>query len=315
MPLKNDSDPGINSWLEDELYQQYLHDRGAVDESWKRVFERAPNGQSAAVAPPARPLTPAQAAPPAGSQIQPLRGIAAKIAENMGASVSIPLATSQRTIAVKVMDENRRVINQHRTIAGKSKVSYTHIIGWAVVKALGELPALNHAYAEREGQPYRILHPQLNLGIAVDVAGKDGARSLMVPNIKNAAALAFHEYVAAFDDLVARARTAKLTPADFQGTTISLTNPGTVGTMSSNPRLMLGQGCIIATGAIDYPAEYQGSAEETRAILGISKVMALTCTYDHRIIQGAESGAFLGKVQALLDGKDGFYDALFADLQ
>ncbi len=87
----------------------------------------------------------------------------------------------------------------------------------------------------------------------------------MVPNIKNAGALSFHEYVAAFDDLVARARTSKLTPADFQGTTISLTNPGTVGTMSSNPRLMTGQGCIVATGAIDYPAEYRGAADETRA--------------------------------------------------
>ncbi len=180
--------------------------------------------------------------PSAGEQLQPLRGAAGRIAENMAASVSIPLATSQRTIAVKVMDENRRIINQHRSLAGKSKVSYTHIIGWAIVKALEEVPALNHAYAERDGQPYRLLRPQINLGIAVDVAGKDGARSLMVPNIKNAGALNFHGYVAAFDDLVARARSAKLTPADFQGTTISLTNPGTVGTMSSNPRLMPGQG-------------------------------------------------------------------------
>ncbi len=233
----------------------------------------------------------------------------------MSASVFIPLATSQRTIAVKVMEENRRVINQHRSIAGKSKVSFTHIVGWAIVKALAEVPALNHAYTERDGQPYRLLRPQINLGIAIDVAGKDGARSLMVPNIKNAGALSFHEYLAAFDDLVARARSAKLTPADFQGTTISLTNPGTVGTMSSNPRLMMGQGCIVATGAIDYPAEYRGAADDTRSALGISKVMNITSTYDHRIIQGAESGAFLGKLQALLDGENGFYDAIFADLQ
>jgi len=310
---------GVNSWLEDELYQQYLRDRSTVDESWKHLFETS-NGHASNGARAAAPAGIAIAAPPAiepapGEQLQPLRGAAGRIAENMAASVSIPLATSQRTIAVKVMDENRRVINQHRTIAGKSKVSYTHIIGWAVVRALGELPALNNAYTQRDGQPYRILRPQVNLGIAVDVAGKDGARSLMVPNIKNAAALTFHEYLAAFDDLVARARSAKLTSADFQGTTISLTNPGTVGTMSSNPRLMLGQGCIIATGAIDYPAEYHGAAEETRAILGISKVMTITCTYDHRIIQGAESGAFLGRVQDLLDGKEGFYDALFADLK
>ena len=122
------------------------------------------------------------------------------------------------------------------------------------------MPALNHAYAESDGAAFRVVHPQVNLGIAVDVAGKDGARSLLVPNIKNAGALNFQEYLAAFDDLVARARTGKLTPADFQGTTISLTNPGTVGTMSSIPRLMPGQGAIIAAGAIDYPAEYRGAA-------------------------------------------------------
>jgi 2-oxoglutarate dehydrogenase E1 component len=320
MAGKSGPDLGINSWLEDELYQQYLHDRSTVDETWKHVFETNGNGTNGArpaatsQAPAAIPAPP-PVEPAAGEQLQPLRGAAGRIAENMSASVFIPLATSQRTIAVKVMEENRRVINQHRSIAGKSKVSFTHIVGWAIVKALAENPALNHAYAERDGQPYRVLRPQINLGIAIDVAGKDGARSLMVPNIKNAGELSFHEYLAAFDDLVTRARSAKLTPVDFQGTTISLTNPGTVGTMSSNPRLMMGQGCIVATGAIDYPAEYRGAADDTRSALGISKVMNITSTYDHRIIQGAESGAFLGKLQALLDGEKGFYDAIFADLQ
>src|SRR3984957_19631041 len=189
---------GVNSWLEDELYQQYLRDRSTVDESWKHLFETSNalgNGAHSAAPPAIAPAAPA-IEPGQGEELQALRGAAGRIAENMAASVSIPLATSQRTIAVKVMDENRRVINQHRTIAGKSKVSYTHLIGWAVVKALGELPSLNHAYSQRDGQPYRILHPQVNLGIAVDVAGKDGARSLMVPNIKNAAALTFQAYLA-----------------------------------------------------------------------------------------------------------------------
>jgi 2-oxoglutarate decarboxylase len=318
MALKSEPELGINAWLEDELYQQYLHDRSTVDESWKHLFEG--NGGAKLPAPAATPsalaaAAPAAPEPAAGEQLQPLRGAAGRIAENMAASVAIPLATSQRTIAVKVMDENRRIINQHRTLVGRSKVSYTHIIGWAVVKALEEVPALNYAYAEKDRQPYRVVRPQVNLGVAVDVAGKDGARSLMVPNIRNAGALNFQEYLTAFDDLVSRARTNKLTPADFQGTTISLTNPGTVGTMSSNPRLMQGQGAIIAAGAIDYPAEYRGAADETRAVLAISKVMALTCTYDHRIIQGAESGAFLGKVQELLDGKDGFYEEIFEHLR
>src|ERR1035438_6869824 len=299
MAAKSDSELGINSWLEDELHQQYLHDRSSVDASWKSIFDepRPASANGTPTVPTSTIPTAAAngaggAAPPApepNAELQALRGVAGKIAENMTASVAIPLATSQRTIAVKVMDENRRIINQHRTLVGNGKVSYTHLIGWAIVKALETVPGINHAYAERDGQPYRVLHPQINLGIAVDVAGKDGARSLMVPNIKNAGALNFQEYVAAFDDLVARARKAKLTTADFQGTTISLTNPGTVGTMASSPRLMPGQGAIIATGAIDYPAEYQGAASETRALLGISKVMTLACTYDHRIIQGAES--------------------------
>ena len=307
MPLKTDPELGINSWLEDELYQQYLNDRTAVDPSWKHVFEHAPNGQ-AVTAPPAPP-------PADPAAIQLLRGIAAKIAGNMNASVTIPLAASQRIIPVKVMDENRRIINQHRTLVGRGKVSYTHIIGWAIVKALENFPGLNQAYTESNGQPARILHPQVNLGIAVDVAGKDGNRNLLVPNIKNAGALDFAQYVAAFDSLVDRARKGKLLPADFQDTTLSLTNPGTVGTMSSSPRLMPGQGAIIAAGAIGYPAEYQGAAPETRSMLGIGKVMSLSCTYDHRVIQGAESGMFLGKVQSLLDGEDGFYEEVFAHLK
>jgi len=311
MALKSDPELGINSWLEDELYHQYLRDRSAVDDSWKEIFEKT-NGTTAkpALSSPAPELSPADL-----EGLQPLRGAAGKIAENMSASLTVPLATSQRTIAVKVMDENRRIINNHRTLLARGKVSFTHIIGWAIVKAIEENPALNHAYAERDGQPYRVVHPQINLGIAVDVAGKDGARSLMVPNIRNAGALSFNEYLDAFDGLVARARKGKLTPADFQGTTISLTNPGTVGTISSNPRLMPGQGAIIAAGAIDYPAEYRGAAAETRSTLGISKVMSLSCTYDHRIIQGAESGAFLGKVQELLDGSDGFYEEIFEHLK
>jgi multifunctional 2-oxoglutarate metabolism enzyme len=324
MAVKSDPEMGINSWLEDELYRQYLHDRSSVDEGWKQIFEengRKPDGVSAPPASPAAapsPGTPAAAPPGAGEQLQPLRGAAGRIAANMAASVAIPLATSQRVVAVKVMDENRRIINQHRGLLGKSKVSYTHLIGWAIVRALEEQPVLNYAYVEKDGQPCRAVHPQVNLGIAVDVAAKgpEGhpSRSLMVPNIKNAGVLNFQEYITAFDDLVARARSGRLTPADFQGTTISLTNPGTVGTMSSNPRLMTGQGAIIATGAIDYPAEYRGAADETRAVLGISKVMALSCTYDHRIIQGAESGAFLGKLQSLLDGGDGFYEEIFNHL-
>ena len=313
---------GINSWLEDELYQEYLHDRRTVDESWKKVFESgageaAGNGGSHPVSVmnggPAETLPEHQHV--AGETLVPLRGTAARVAENMNASLTIPLATSQRVIPVKVIDENRRILNEYRTLVGKPKISYTHIVGWAVVQAIRTNPSLNHAYAEANGEPFRAVRDRVNIGIAVDVEGKDGTRSLKVPNIKDSSALNFAQYVEAFDDIVSRARANKLTVEDFEGTTISLTNPGTVGTLGSVPRLMPGQGAIIATGTIDYPAEYHGTTEQLRALLGLSKVMTVTCTYDHRVIQGAESGMFLGRLQALVQGADGFYEEIFADLR
>ncbi len=301
---------GINAGLEAELYQEYLHDHTTVDESWKHVFES--NGAPTAV----QGVEPGGDRPEAyPTDLQPLRGAAARLAGNMEASLALPTATSQRTIPVKVADENRTIINQHLTLVGRDKISYTHLISWAIVKALASFPNLNSSYAERDGQPHRRVPAAINLGVAVDVAAKEGGHALVVPNIKNAGALDFQQFVAAFDDVVTRARTAKLAVADFEGTTVSLTNPGTVGTIGSIPRLMPGQGAIIATGAIDYPPEYRGAAPDTRALIGISKVMTITCTYDHRVIQGAESGLFLAKVQALLEGQDKFYDALFADLK
>ncbi len=300
--------PSVNSWLEDELYQQYLHDRKTLDSGWTQVFEG--NGHSpaphAAAIETRKPEPPPAMAP--GDQLVPLRGPALKIAENMTASLAIPVATSQRVMPVKVLEENRRAINQHR------KISYTHLIAWAIVKTLKKIPAINQAYSENGAESFRITREHVNLGVAVDVAGKDGARSLKVPNIKAAETMNFAQFIAAYDDLIARTRENKLQVSDFEGTTISLTNPGTVGTMGSNPRLMPGQGAIIATGAIDYPPEYRGVPEDTRFSLGISKVMTVTCTYDHRVIQGAESGAFLGRLQALLEGEDGFYEEVFRDL-
>ena len=321
--MSEQSDPklGINSWLEDELYQTYLHDRKYVDESWKTVFET--NGHAQPATPQGKngssPLPVVRNAAPAvtvgpSEELVPLRGVAGKIAENMAISLTIPTATSQRVVPVRVLDENRQLINQHRSIIGKSKVSYTHIIGWAILRALDQFRQVNDAYTEQEGQPFRIIRKQVNFGLAVDVKSKDGSSSLMVPNIRNAGALKFTDYLSTFDDIVARARTSKLMPQDFQGTTISLTNPGTVGTFGSVPRLMVGQGAIIATGAMDYPAEYANSSPEMRSQMGISKVMMVTCTYDHRIIQGADSGRFLGRLHALLNGADNFYETIFTEL-
>ncbi len=248
-------------------------------------------------------------------QLIPLRGVAARIVENMTASLEIPIATSYRQIPVRVIEENRNTINKQRIASGKSKLSFTHLIAWAIVKALKSNQSLNHAFALNGGDPFRVVRTQVNIGLAVDVAGKDGSRSLKVPNIKHADEMTFGQFVAAFDDTVARARTNKLQIADFEGTTISLTNPGTVGTFGSAPRLMPGQGAIVATGAIDFPAEFAGVSDEARATLGISKVLTVSCTYDHRIIQGAESGTFLAKLQQLLQGEESFYDGIFRDLQ
>ncbi len=312
--------PGINSWFEDELQHQFRHDRTAVDEDWKQRF--LAEGETTVDVPSVRRQAPPaireEVKPPSGvrpDQLVPLRGVAARIATNMNASLSLPVATSQRTVPVKVMEENRRIINQHRAVLGKTKVSFTHLIAYALVRAIEEFPSLNHAYHEDDSEAFRILRQEVNLGIAIDLAGKDGERTLLVPNIKDAQSLDFQSFLDSFDDLIGRARSGKLAVQDFQNTTISLTNPGTVGTVASMPRLMPGQGAIIATGVIDFPAEFQGASASMRAALGVSKVMTLTCTYDHRIIQGAESGMFLGRLEALLQGEDGFYERIFAHLK
>jgi multifunctional 2-oxoglutarate metabolism enzyme len=242
-----------------------------------------------------------------------MRGPALRIAENMEASLAVPTATSQRQIPLKLLDENRRLINQHLKASGR-KVSYTHLIARAIVKALDTYPQLNDSFEAADGASYRVRHSEVNLGVAVDVTKRDGSRTLLVPNIKGANRMTFNDLLAAYDDVVRRAREGKLQIPDFQATTISLTNPGTIGTTASNPRLMSGQGVIIATGAIEYPPEYQAMSPETLSRLGISKVMVITSTYDHRIAQGAESGAFLALIDDLLRGKHDFYDEIFADL-
>ncbi|MGA9996405.1 MAG: multifunctional oxoglutarate decarboxylase/oxoglutarate dehydrogenase thiamine pyrophosphate-binding subunit/dihydrolipoyllysine-residue succinyltransferase subunit, partial [Pyrinomonadaceae bacterium] len=248
------------------------------------------------------------------AEVIPIRGGALKIVENMEASLNVPTATSQRRVPVKVLDENRRVINRFLQENDRGKVSYTHLIAWALVCALEEFPQLNDGFQEVEGVPARVRRESVNLGVAIDLQKKDGSRTLLVPSIKNANRLRFSEFIAAYDDVVKRARTGKLQVSDFQGTTVSLTNPGTIGTVASTPRLMEGQSVIIATGAIEYPAEYQAMSTEALSQLGISKAVNISSTYDHRIIQGAESGAFLARVHELLIGEHDFYNNAFKDL-
>ncbi len=244
-----------------------------------------------------------------------LKGMPKALASNMDDSLTVPTATSVRTIPAKLMIDNRIVINNHMSRTRGGKVSFTHLIGWALIQALKEFPSQNVYYAEIDGKPSVVAPAHVNLGIAIDMPKPDGSRALLVPSIKRADTLTFGEFLASYEDLVRRARSNKLTPGDFQGTTISLTNPGGIGTVHSVPRLMRGQGAIIGAGALEYPAEFQGASEKTLNELAIGKTITLTSTYDHRVIQGAGSGEFLKKVHELLVGQRGFYDDIFAALR
>jgi 2-oxoglutarate dehydrogenase E1 component len=244
-----------------------------------------------------------------------LRGPAKLIASNMDDSLTVPTATSVRALPAKALIDNRIVINSHLKRTRGGKVSFTHIIAYAMVRALREFPSQNVYYDIQDGKPVMVQPGHVNLGIAIDVPKKDGSRTLLVPNIKKAETLSFRAFVDAYDDLIVRGRDGKLTADDFAGTTASLTNPGGIGTVHSMPRLTVGQGTIVGVGALDYPAEFQGASQETVNRLAISKVLTLTSTYDHRVIQGAGSGEFLKMIHGFLLGEDGFYDDIFSSLR
>ena len=325
---------GANDWLVDEMYEQYRENPESVSESWREFFadyrsdHRGNGSATATTAPttagPAPVGTPAPSAPalappvptatptPGGPPITPLRGAAARVATNMEASLGVPTATSARTIPARLLEVNRTILNNHLVRAGAAKVSFTHLIGWAIVRALADVPVMNSSFTHTPDAKPAVARPEhLGLGLAVDVEKSDGSRILLVPCIRRADTFDFRAFWLAYEDLIRKVRTNKLTPDDFAGVTVTLTNPGTIGTVHSVPRLMPGQGAIIGVGAIDYPAEYQAADLRALAQMGVSKVVTLTSTYDHRIIQGAESGMFLKRVHGLLLGDDGFYDDVF----
>lgn len=329
---------GPNSALVEELFDQYQENPNSVPKHWKKYFDQI-DGNEVGMPEPEVNGSPAVTAPekekvvapkqevkkekksvpdvsiPDKAELEKIKGVASKIVENMDESISVPTATSLRVMPVKMLTEDRAIVNTHLLERGEPKASFTHFIAWAVIQALKEYPNINSYYANQDGSHFKVKPGQVNLGIAVDLAGKDGSRNLVVPNIKGVDKMNFKEFLYAYADLIEKARDGKLEISDFQETTISITNPGTIGTVSSVPRLMKGQGAIIATGAINYPAEYQSMAQDVLNQLGVSKVMTITCTYDHRIIQGAESGMFLQKVHQLLNGEETFYDTIFEDLQ
>jgi multifunctional 2-oxoglutarate metabolism enzyme len=345
---------GANSWLVEEMYEQYRADPESVGESWQEFFEdyrsvSAPahvNEVAVAEPAPAPTATPdptprgdatptapvvteprATTPPPVSSspsvvdqpREQPgelIKGVGAAIVRNMNASLDVPTATSFRNIPAKLLEVNRKVINGYRARSGLGKVSFTHLIGYAVVRAIAEtVPNMKNGFvAGDDGKPRVIRHEHINMGLAVDVDNGDGTRGLIVPVLKHADQLDFNGFLAAYEEIIRKVKNNKLTIDDYAGANITLTNPGTIGTVQSVPRLMPGQGVIVGVGSIDYPAEFEGADRRNLSAMGVSKVITITSTYDHRIIQGAESGLFLKRLHELLLGEHGFYDDIFTDL-
>ena len=252
---------------------------------------------------------------PSAATLEPIRGVAARVVQSMEASLSVPTATSVRAIPAKLMIDNRTVINNHLARGRGGKVSFTHLIGYAMIKALRAMPEMNTFFSTQDGKPLLGRPEHINLGIAIDLAKPDGTRQLLVPSIKGCEALDFAQFWASYEETVRKARGGTLTVEDHAGTTVSLTNPGTLGTVHSVPRLVQGQGLILGVGAMDYPAEFQGASEETLTNLAISKVVTLTSTYDHRVIQGAQSGDFLRRIHEIMLGAENFYDEIFTALR
>ena len=348
----NDS-VGANAWVIDEMRDLWSADPASVDEAWRALFEgETPDSPAAGAAPPepsaatrttidttATDVTAPPATdtiitgPPAGQPQrprapkadpaaddtpigEPIRGAGARIVSNMEASLAVPTATSFRDVPAKLLEVNRTVINGHLSRKMVRKVSFTHLIGYAVVRAIADtIPAMNNIFAtDADGKP-RIVRPDhIGLGIAVDIARSDGTRSLMVPCIRDAETLDFAAFVEHYGEQIAKIRENRLTADDMRGVTVTITNPGTIGTQQSVPRLMAGQGTIVGVGALAFPTEYEAADPSLLADLGVSKLVTISSTYDHRVIQGAESGLFLQKMHDLLLGEDDFYGKAFRSL-
>jgi multifunctional 2-oxoglutarate metabolism enzyme len=347
---------GPNSWLVDEMREQWTRDPSSVPARWADFFaddrssDTAPDQEpepvarqaepaapkaaapaapapSAKPAAKAEPAAPAPAAKPGGEHAAPatggtgtpegaelIRGAGSLIVKNMEASLGVPTATSFRNVPAKLLEVNRGVINGYLGRTRGGKVSFTHLIGFAIVKAMEAVPAMKSTYASVDGKPHVVRNEHLGLGLAVDVEKSDGSRTLLVPVIKQADTLDFAGFHQAYEELIRKVRQNKLSPDDFAGATGTLTNPGTIGTVQSVPRLMPGQAVIVGVGTIDYPAEYQAADARALAEMGVSKVVTVTSTYDHRVIQGAESGMFLKHIHELLLGEHGFYEEIFRSL-
>jgi 2-oxoglutarate decarboxylase len=327
------ADGGLNEGLLEDFYERYRENPASMPEGWRRYFESAATptatptpptpppaapperaAPSVPAAPPPAPPLPAptpSATPPTTAAGEPLRGAAARTVANMEASLRVPTATSVRAVPAKLLEVNRQILNNQLGRVGQDKVSFTHLIAFAVVQALADFPGLRCTYEARDGQPTIVRHEHMNLGLAVDVTRADGTRTLLVPVIRQADELDFAGFWAAYEALIRKVRANQLSPDDLAGATGTITNPGMIGTVHSVPRLLPGQAFIVGVGSIGFPAEFAGADPHTIAELGVSPITTLTNTYDHRIIGGADSGEFLRRIHGLLLGDDGFYDQVF----
>ncbi len=311
---------GPNAWLVDDMYDRFLKDPNSVAESWREFFA----DYQRSTLPPVATTTTSSSAPTApltplaiDAEATPLRGAAARIVLNMNASLAVPTATSVRTVAARLLEINRAALNESLARTSGAKVSFTHLIAFALVKGLREIPAMNNTFVDavdEKGTPGVRHNAHVGLGLAVDVQKKDGSRNLLVPVIRDADTMDFRTFLLAYEELVRKVHGGTYGADDFVGATVSITNPGTLGTVQSVPRLMPGQGAIFGVGALAWPAGFEAADPRALAELGVGKVMTLTSTYDHRIIQGAESGLYLKYVAECLTGAHDFYDDVFASL-
>ena len=292
-------------------------DGGPAENAANRTAAIAATAAPSVAAPKTRIATPAPAMPTdTDTPVSPIRGIGARIAENMEASLAVPTATSFKDIPAKLLEVNRKIINGHLQRKAAGRISFTHLIGYAVVRAIADsAPVMNHTFAtDADGRPFVVSNKHINLGLAVDLPKSDGSRTLLVPVIHAADTLDFQTFVQRYNEQIDKARTGRLTIDDFADTTVTLTNPGILGTQQSLPRLMIGQGTIIGIGTLAFPAEFEATDPNKLAELGVSKLVTVSSTYDHRVIQGAESGMFLKQVHSLLLGSDSFYSSVFRAL-
>ncbi|MBX3044214.1 MAG: multifunctional oxoglutarate decarboxylase/oxoglutarate dehydrogenase thiamine pyrophosphate-binding subunit/dihydrolipoyllysine-residue succinyltransferase subunit [Candidatus Kapabacteria bacterium] len=321
----------LNSAFEDELYFNYLKDPDSVSPEWREYFQRVHGKSVFVVDDRPVPATENYGRSEATVRMQNISTAGSPLdfitdwsdftpdetshIKEMYQSLDVPSASSTRTMAVKALDENRRIINRYHLKLRKPRVSFTHLVAWSVLKSLIKFPRLNDSFDIRNGKPVRIIKNEINVGLAIDLVTPSGKKILVIPSIKNAQNLSFYEFMLEFDEMLFKARNGKLEYRDLSDTTITLINPGMIGTTMSNPRLLKGQGLVVSAGLIDYPTEFQAVRPDVLTKLAVSKVVTITNTYDHRIIQGAESAEFLAFMNRLLLGDDQFYEQIFYSLK